>query len=82
MGSFETEIHSSSYTAVEQAIANHYDMGYINTSSLPQELSDGHSGTYFISGVKKQGDFYISVSKFKDGTIQLSVSDRGLKNKR
>lgn len=81
MKRLDTTIINLYYGTVENEIADFFDLGMVNSSNLPIEFNEDQSGTFYITGTKKQGDFYINISKRVDGKYNLSASASKLKNK-
>lgn len=81
MDRLNTLIDNLYYATIENEIANFFDLGMVNSSNLPIEFSEKSLGTYFITGTKKQGDFYISIRKLNSGKYSLYVTASKLKDK-
>ena len=71
---FECEIENLCDTTIERKIAQYFDMGYPDNSSIPPEIQEGFSGKYILICTKKSGEFYINTYKLKNGNYLLSVS--------
>lgn len=70
----DTEVDNLYYTTIEGIIADYYDMGYPDTSSLPIEFADNESGQYSLFCTKKHGTFNITTRKLTNGKYSLSVT--------
>jgi len=81
MDTLNTLIENLYYGTVENEIADFFDLGMVNSSNLPIEFSEISMGSYFITGTKKQGDFYISIRKLNSGKYSLYVTASKLKDK-
>lgn len=80
MESLSVKIYSLDYSTIEHEIARHFDLGYVNSSGLPNVLNEDDHGTYYIDGTKKHGDFSIRITKQPDGKYWLFASAYNLKN--
>lgn len=81
-GHFSVTIKNLFYGSIEREISQHFDMGCIDTSSLPSEMRNNESGSYYISGTRKHGNFNIHVYQLTDGKYCLSVSTSDLRRNR
>ncbi|HYF84575.1 MAG TPA: hypothetical protein VEB00_16355 [Clostridia bacterium] len=73
MENLSKKIDNLSYSTIEHEIASFYDLGMVNSSSLPVTLREDESGTYYIDGTKKHGEFSIKITKQPDETYWLFV---------
>lgn len=67
-------IDNLDYSTVEDVIANYYDMGHVQSSSLPIIFSENERGTFSITATRKLGVFSIRVNKRTDQKYQLYVT--------
>ena len=71
MESLSCKVISLDYGMIENCITDYFDMGYVESSSLPVELSDKTYGNYYIDATKKIGEFSVRLTKQNDGTYWL-----------
>ncbi len=82
MTPLSTEIESLGYHTVERAISNYFDLGMVNSSEFPPVLCENESGTYFIDGTRRYGDFNIRIAKQTNGKYWLYASAHNIKKHR
>ncbi|MDU6263729.1 MAG: hypothetical protein E6600_04435 [Anaerocolumna aminovalerica] len=74
---FECEIDNLGYSTIEWEIANYFDMGMPDNSSIPPQMREDSCEDCTLICTKKSGDFSIRNYKLKDRKYLLSVSLKG-----
>lgn len=74
---FECEVENLYYTTIEKEIAQYFNMGYPDNSSIPPEMQEDSSDKCILICTRKSGSFLITNYKMKNGKYLLSVSLKG-----
>lgn len=75
LSSFECEINSLGYDVIEQEIANYFNMGSPDNSSLPIVMNEGESiNECIVNCSDKSGTFSIRNIQVSDGKYLLYVT--------
>mgnify|MGYP000991489330 CR=1 FL=1 len=78
----ECEINSLDCFTIERAVSDFYQMGYIQGSKLGLDLAVNHTGTYFINGVNKKGEFILNAVQSENGKYILNCIPIEIKEKK
>lgn len=72
-----TEVENLYYHTIENIIADYFDLGFPDNSSLPVEFAENESGVFTLIGTKARGQFYISIRKLTNGKYSVYISSSG-----
>ena len=77
MDCLSVKIDNLYYGTIEMEIAEYYNMGSPDNSSIPPEMSENEFGNYILICTKASGEFSIRITKQPDKKYWLFVSPIG-----
>jgi hypothetical protein len=73
----KTQINQLDLKAVENAISAHFELGYPQHSTLPEQIRENDSGVYALAGCRGLGVFLITIHKLKNSRYSLKATLKG-----